>query len=128
MHNYKIKSSELFLYLLDLVFADSVNFATRRKKDKNSRADLEGPFTLTANAVPNTSKPRLDTDSSLPLFSLSHKYLLLIAIFTVWLATRCKGSVSHILDSKSERNSAPGPVLSEVIVPMLELRWMTRNH
>lgn len=114
------------MYLLSPMFADSVSFANRKK---HWGPHSGKPF-YTSNrcCYPDTAKPRPGIGSRLPLFSLPCKDLLPVAIFTVWLATGCKGSLSHILDSNSARNSALGPMLGEVTVPMLELTLRTREH
>lgn len=53
--------------------------------------------------------------------------LLLIALFTVACHPSQRQSAPHS-GSRSEGNSAPGPVLSEGTAPMLELKWVTRDH
>lgn len=96
----------------------------------NLRAGSEMPFynySRCCLAAPRHLQARPAADSSLPWFSLSCKDVLFIAVVTVWLAARCKGSLSHIPDSKSQKNSA-APGASTVTDPAPELKLLTRER
>lgn len=98
---------------MNLTFADSVNFTHRKRKKADLRSN-SGRHVYTYSrcwqaCLSDTSKPRLGSDSRLPLISptsCSHRRSV--------ACTGRKGSLSHLLDSKFKRNSAPGPVLREV--------------